>query len=110
MSQMEIDRVLAQIRSIRAEAGGRVGGAVETPGGAAGASSAVIFAAVLRNGLDSVNAAQQTAISNCAFISNPAAGDARDAEGQRLVPRGSRGAQQARRRLPGNHEHAGVMR
>lgn len=61
MSQMEIDRVLAQIRTIRAEAGGRVGNPVQPTGGAEGATASVSFASVLRNGLDGVTAAQQTA-------------------------------------------------
>ncbi|MCU0759132.1 MAG: flagellar hook-basal body complex protein FliE [Steroidobacteraceae bacterium] len=61
MSQMEIDRVLAQIRTIRSEAGGALGalGRPQEPG--EGASAAVSFAAVLRSGLDQVNAAQQGA-------------------------------------------------
>jgi flagellar hook-basal body complex protein FliE len=61
MSQMEIDRVLAQIRTIRAEAGGRVGNPSQAPGAAEGASASVSFASVLRSGLDGVNAAQQSA-------------------------------------------------
>jgi flagellar hook-basal body complex protein FliE len=62
MSQMEIDRVLAQIRSIsqttRAGAAG--------PAGAAGAAGAVGgidngFAKLLKQGIDSVNSAQSKA-------------------------------------------------
>ncbi|MCP5327990.1 MAG: flagellar hook-basal body complex protein FliE [Steroidobacteraceae bacterium] len=60
MSQMEIDRVLAQIRTIRAEAGGPIGGPGK-PQAAEGAVPAVSFAAVLRNGLDQVNATQLSA-------------------------------------------------
>lgn len=63
MSQMEIDRVVGQIRALRAQAGAGIGA---TPGGlpavAAGQDrSSVSFAAVLKNGLDQVNDAQQRA-------------------------------------------------
>ncbi|MCC6170411.1 MAG: flagellar hook-basal body complex protein FliE [Gammaproteobacteria bacterium] len=61
MSQMEIDRVLSQIRTIRAEAGGTLGAVARPSGAGEGASSSVSFAAVLRSGLDHVNAAQQSA-------------------------------------------------
>ena len=61
MSQMEIDRVLAQIRSIRSEAGGALGGVPKAEAGAEGATSSVSFAAVLRSGLEQVNATQQAA-------------------------------------------------
>jgi flagellar hook-basal body complex protein FliE len=54
MSQMDIDQVLAQIRTLRAQAGG-----LTEPAAAAGpASGAGSFANVLRAGLDQVNAAQ----------------------------------------------------
>ena len=55
---MEIDRVLTQIRSIRSEAGGAMGRLGEVAAAPDGASSSVSFAAVLRSGLDQVNAAQ----------------------------------------------------
>jgi flagellar hook-basal body complex protein FliE len=60
MSQMEIDRVLAQIRSIsQATRPGGVGGI-----GAAGAKGVAGidngFAKLLKQGIDSVNASQQT--------------------------------------------------
>ncbi len=58
---MEIDRVLTQIRSIRSEAGGNVGRLAEAGVGPEDAASSVSFAAVLRSGLDQVNAAQQSA-------------------------------------------------
>jgi flagellar hook-basal body complex protein FliE len=60
MSQMQIDRVLAQIRDLRSQAGSPLNAALPaiTPPGAAGASSSVSFSAVLRNGLEQVNAAQ----------------------------------------------------
>jgi flagellar hook-basal body complex protein FliE len=61
MSQMEIDRVLSQIRSIRSEATGALGGLGKGVVGPEGADSSVSFAAVLRNGLDQVNSAQQSA-------------------------------------------------
>ena len=61
MSQMEIDRVLAQIRSIRSEAGGALGGVPKAGAGGDDATSNVSFAAVLRSGLDQVNATQQAA-------------------------------------------------
>jgi len=61
MSQMEIDKVLSQIRELRSQAGAGVGaapiGAVAGPGSAPGVS----FAAVLRNGVDQVNASQARA-------------------------------------------------
>lgn len=58
---MEIDRVLAQIRTIRAEAGGTLGGVAKPRAAEDGATAAVSFAAVLRSGLEQVNAAQQGA-------------------------------------------------
>lgn len=64
MSQMEIDRVLTQIRALRSQAGGGIEApALPSVGGAqaAGDASKVSFAAVLRNGLDQVNAVQQKA-------------------------------------------------
>lgn len=63
MSQIEIDRVLGQIRALRAQAGGSLGPLPTPalpPGGGQDRSS-VSFAAVLKNGLDQVNAAQQSA-------------------------------------------------
>lgn len=63
MSQMEIDRVLGQIRALRAQATAGVSpeAASVAPAAAGGDSSKVSFAAVLKNGLDQVNAAQQQA-------------------------------------------------
>ncbi len=57
MSQMEIDKVLTQIRTLRAQASGspQLESAAVTPGG--GAS----FASVLRSGIEQVNAAQTRA-------------------------------------------------
>lgn len=66
MSQMEIDRVLAQIRSIsqtvRPNAGGGVGG-VGAPGAGPGAVGGVDngFAKLLKQGIDSVNNTQAKA-------------------------------------------------
>jgi flagellar hook-basal body complex protein FliE len=71
MSQMEIDRVVSQIRALRSQVGGPMeqvvrpaglGGAVSSTGaasGATGASSSISFASVLRSGIDRVNEAQQ---------------------------------------------------
>ena len=61
MSQMEIDRVLSQIRTIRSEATGALGGLGKAAAPADGASASVSFASVLRNGLDQVNTAQESA-------------------------------------------------
>jgi|SRR6187402_1237196 flagellar hook-basal body complex protein FliE len=60
MSNMEIDRVLAQIRSV--SQGGGVGG-IGGPRGPAGAPGAVDngFAKLLKQGLDSVNQVQNKA-------------------------------------------------
>ena len=64
MSNMEIDRVLAQIRSISHGAGsaGGVGG-LRGPAGAVGGPGAVDkgFATLLKQGLDSVNQVQNKA-------------------------------------------------
>ena len=66
MSQMEIDRVLAQIRSLsqtgRSGASGGVGG-VGAPGAGASNVSGVDngFAKLLKQGIDSVNSAQAKA-------------------------------------------------
>jgi len=71
MSQMDIDRVVSQIRALRSQVDGPMaqvvrpeglGGAVSGPGGvggATGASSSISFATVLRSGLERVNEAQQ---------------------------------------------------
>lgn len=66
MSQVDIDRVLTQIRSLRAQTAGG-----SSPLGGAGAlgtavsgtekASSVSFASVLKNGLDTVNSVQQQA-------------------------------------------------
>ncbi len=57
MSQMEIDKVLTQIRTLRAEASGSTQVASPAIGAGGGAS----FASVLRSGLEQVNAAQSRA-------------------------------------------------
>lgn len=68
MSHMEIDRVVSQIRALRAQVGGPMaqvvrpeglGGVVSGPGGVGGADSSISFASVLRSGLERVNEAQQ---------------------------------------------------
>ena len=64
MSQIEIDRVLSQIRSFRTEASaaaGTVGGITRALDGISESPASVSFASVLRNGLDQVNAAQNSA-------------------------------------------------
>jgi flagellar hook-basal body complex protein FliE len=67
MSQMDINQVLSQIRSMRSQASGEIGGLGGIGGlGKAvaptdGADPSVSFAAVLRNGIDQVNSAQQRA-------------------------------------------------
>jgi flagellar hook-basal body complex protein FliE len=62
MSNLQIDGVLAQIRSLQAQARMNTG-AVGAPGGvqnplAAGATSKTSFATVLKQGIDSVNSQQ----------------------------------------------------
>ncbi len=61
MSQMEIDRVLSQIRTIRSEATGALDGLGRGVAAPEGAEASVSFASVLRSGLDQVNSAQQSA-------------------------------------------------
>jgi len=64
MSNMEIDRVLAQIRSISHGAGGAGGvGGLRGPSAAVGGPGAVDkgFATLLKQGLDSVNQVQNKA-------------------------------------------------
>lgn len=65
MSQFEIDNVLSQIRSLRSQAGGGLGG-IERPSSVAGVTNPtpkVSFASVLKNGLDEVSKQQSTASS-----------------------------------------------
>ncbi len=66
MSQIDIDRVLTQIRSLRAQTAGSaspLGGAGALGAAVSGTekSSSVSFASVLKNGLDKVNSVQQQA-------------------------------------------------
>ena len=67
MSNLEIDRVLAQIRSMsQATKAGGIGGAgaaggVLGAGGARGVAGVDNFAKLLKQGIDSVNATQNTA-------------------------------------------------
>lgn len=56
MSQMEIDRVLAQIRSLSAQMR-----AAATPASAPKAGAVSEFASILKNGIDQVNQQQQRA-------------------------------------------------
>jgi flagellar hook-basal body complex protein FliE len=56
MSQMEIDRVLAQIRELRSQAGLGVPAGVARPGEAA---PTVSFSAVLKQGIEQVNQQQK---------------------------------------------------
>jgi flagellar hook-basal body complex protein FliE len=63
MSQMEIDRVVSQIRAMRAQVGGPMAQGIK-PAGLGGigpgpsATGQVSFASVLRNGIEQVNEAQ----------------------------------------------------
>jgi flagellar hook-basal body complex protein FliE len=79
MSQLEIDRVVSQIRALRAQVGGPMaqairpaglGGIAPGPGaaGPVGATGSVSFASVLRNGIERVNEMQaQSSVSQRAF-------------------------------------------
>ena len=64
MSNMAIDQVLAQIRSMSAQAGSAIkpvgAGAVDAPGGA-GAVQGPAFGQLLKQGIDAVNQSQQSA-------------------------------------------------
>ena len=68
MSQMEIDRVVSQIRALRQQAGSPIAGGLRPAGlgdgpgaaqGAAGGQGGLSFANVLRAGLEQVNEVQQ---------------------------------------------------
>jgi flagellar hook-basal body complex protein FliE len=63
MSQMEIDRVLATIRSFSTQGTAGVGGIGQpnAPGAAQGTSGVSEFGKLLQKGLDSVNQTQQSA-------------------------------------------------
>jgi flagellar hook-basal body complex protein FliE len=66
MSQMEIDRVLATIRSFSSQSAGGVGGPGQSgPAGAAGAAGGANgvseFSKLMQKGIDSVNESQQSA-------------------------------------------------
>ncbi|HEU4623165.1 MAG TPA: flagellar hook-basal body complex protein FliE [Steroidobacteraceae bacterium] len=64
MSQMEIDRVLATIRSFSAQNAGGIGGVGQgnAAAGAAGSTNGVSeFSKLLQKGIDAVNQAQSTA-------------------------------------------------
>lgn len=66
MSQIEIDRVLSTIRSIKAQTNiaGPVGANIGSVAGtAAGKPNSVSFASALKGGIDEVNRVQQTARS-----------------------------------------------
>ena len=76
MSQMEIDRVVSQIRALRAQVGGPMTQGIKPAGlggigpgpGAPGATGQVSFASVLRNGIEQVNEAQaKSSVSQRAF-------------------------------------------
>lgn len=71
MSQMEIDRVLAQIRDLRAQAG--VGNTPHLPK-PADTAPVVSFAAVLKQGLEQVNQQQQKAAATAAAFERGAPG------------------------------------
>ena len=66
MSQMEIDRVLATIRSFSTQNAGGVGGVgglgqAGAPGAAGGTSGVSEFSKLMQKGIDSVNQAQNNA-------------------------------------------------
>ena len=63
MSRMEVDQVLAQIRSIRAQIAAPELGASRAPGGIGPAAlpGAPSFATLMKQGIDQVNAIQQSA-------------------------------------------------
>jgi flagellar hook-basal body complex protein FliE len=65
MSQMEIDRVLATIRSFSTQGTGGVGGVGQSgaAGAAQGTSGVSEFSKLLQKGIDSVNQTQQSASS-----------------------------------------------
>ena len=108
MSDMQIDQVLQQIRSLSAQ----MRPAAEHRAPAQGAGGASEFARLLQKGIDPVNQTQQraSALTDAFERGTPGVelprGDARDAEGQRVVPRADRGAQPPGQRVPGHHEHA----
>jgi flagellar hook-basal body complex protein FliE len=63
MSQMEIDRVLATIRSFSTQGSAGVGGVGQTgaPGAAPGTNGVGEFSKLLQKGIDAVNQTQQSA-------------------------------------------------
>jgi flagellar hook-basal body complex protein FliE len=65
MSQMEIDRVLATIRSFSTQGAGGIGGVGQSgaAGAAQGTSGVSEFSKLLQKGIDSVNQTQQNASS-----------------------------------------------
>jgi flagellar hook-basal body complex protein FliE len=65
MSQMEIDRVLATIRSFSTQSAGGIGGVGQSgaAGAAQGTSGVSEFSKLLQKGIDSVNQTQQSANS-----------------------------------------------
>lgn len=69
MSQMEIDRVLTQIRALREQAS-----APSLPGAGPGVVAGPSFAAVLQRGLEQVNATQNSASNIAAAFERGAPG------------------------------------
>jgi flagellar hook-basal body complex protein FliE len=63
MSNIAIDQVLAQIRTLSAQAGANIKPIADgaSPAGGAGAPSATAFGDLLKQGIDSVNKSQQSA-------------------------------------------------
>lgn len=70
MSQVEIDRVVAQIRALRQRAVGADSQSVDSLTHATSGS----FSSVLKNGLDAVSAAEQTARASAAAFERGAPG------------------------------------
>ena len=101
MSQMEIDQVLAQIRSLSTQ---MQPSAAQQP--AAPASGPSDFATLLRQGIDQVNQSEQTRIAARRRVHarharrRTAAGDGADAEGERVLAGADRSA-----RPPGQRVH-----
>ena len=127
MSNIAIDQVLAQIRSLSAQAGsslkpapsnaaasGRRHGGARAAGQQPGAA-APRLAQLLKQGIDSVNQSQQSAsaLAEAWERGTPgvdlAHGDDREPEGVGFISRADRSAQPPGERVPGHHEHVDLI-